>query len=59
VFFFQSPLGLVEALGTRAGDRALLLGAALVEPLLGLAQPPAPAWAVENSRGSSSPRRSP
>ena len=41
--FLQAPLGLLQPRRARRRDRPRLLGAPLVQPALGLAQPPAPA----------------
>jgi hypothetical protein len=43
VFLFEAALGFLEPIGPRFWDRSRLLGAALVESALGLAQPAAPA----------------
>jgi hypothetical protein len=42
MLFLQAPLALPQPITPRPGDRPGLLGAALVEAALGLAQPPAP-----------------
>jgi len=43
VFLLQATLGFLEPVGPRFRDPPSLLGAALIEAALGLAQPPAPA----------------
>src|SRR3954451_18131841 len=37
VLFLQAPLGVLETFATRAGNRAFLLGASLLQALLGCA----------------------
>ena len=57
VLLIQAPLGVLEAFGARAGNRALLLGARSSSRRLASRSHPRRPWAVENSDGNSSPRQ--